>query len=649
MRKLLNNSNKPAFFTRISNIVIIQVLFVFSALIFIIFFPEKKEITDTDFLTTKNSFEQLTQIIPEHLNANFQPDRTLQNQIDSLSARIDYGSIVQTQLFICSNDNEISQTVNLYLNKETSEQNGGEPSSDLADFQVINFLLDHNENDLVTRIPTTDHIVHYFGYNYDSNRRAVLQMVIEHNFLVTSKGLLYLPLFILFLASTLVSLLTIYLINNKFKDPLERIILGMEKTTQGELYYMVEPEKDSEIKKLATSYNKMTRALLEDERKIKRYNQRLEEANFELNKSEIFLKLVIDSSPNSIILTQLNGRIQLFNKKACSDFGMNQTEAIGLNIDDLLAHTADEARKNQKRKDPNSLEILCRRADGTTFPAYINIAPVKTDAGETTANLYIIRDISESKGFQEMMVRLDRYYTKGEMAGDIAHEINNFLAILSGNIELFPLFLKKNDPEKISSKLELMKTTCDRIAKFTDGLLDVGEENTNFVKEDINHMIKTILEFLKPQNKFDYIEIKTNLSDEIPLVMLDIGQIQQVVVNLTNNAAEAINPQEGDKLITISTFMTERDGKPHLAIEVRDNGPGVAKEKAELLFDQRFTTKTKGHGIGLVTCRKISNSHNGHLSYRYDNGSVFQLEIPVEQANVAMAETEEESLETTLS
>jgi len=411
---------------------------------------------------------------------------------------------------------------------------------------------------------------------------------------------------------------------------------------------MVEPQRDSEIKKLAASYNKMTRALLEDEKKIKRYNQRLEEANYELNKSEDFLKLVIDSSPNSIILTQLNGRIQLFNKKACDDFGFNQTEAIGMNIDDLLAHSIKEAKKNQMLRDDNSLEMLCRRSDGTTFPSYINYAPVKTEAGEEAAGLYIIRDISESKGFQEMLVRLDRYYTKGEMAGDIAHEINNFLAILSGNIELFPIFLKKNDPEKISGKLELMKTTCDRIAKFTDGLLDVGEDQTNFVKDDINHMIKTILEFLKPQNKFDYTKIHTNLSDEIPLVMLDVGQIQQVIVNLTNNAAEAMSAMDGDKNVTISTFLTQPNGQPHLAIEVRDNGPGVAEEKVPLLFNQRFTTKNKGHGIGLVTCRKISNSHNGRLSYQYDNGAVFMLEIPVEQAVVAASDPEKDMAEAPL-
>ncbi len=244
------------------------------------------------------------------------------------------------------------------------------------------------------------------------------------------------------------------------------------------------------------------------------------------------------------------------------------------------------------------------------------------------ARLYVCRDITDSKNFQDMMIRLDRYYTKGEMAGDIAHEVNNYLAVLMGNVELLPLMLKKGKTEKIEKKLGVMKSMLDKIACISDGLLDAPPETVRLEPTSLNQVVENVLAFLKPQNKFDTVEVITELSNEIPVLKLDQMQTQQLLVNLIYNAAEALADQEGERSIRVQTRLAVCEDRRCAEVLVRDNGPGIAAEKTNLLFEDRFTTKKRGHGIGLITCRKIVDNHEGQIKYHFDEGAVFTVILP---------------------
>jgi signal transduction histidine kinase len=231
-----------------------------------------------------------------------------------------------------------------------------------------------------------------------------------------------------------------------------------------------------------------------------------------------------------------------------------------------------------------------------------------------------------------MMVRLDRYCTRGEMAGDIAHEINNYLAVMMGNLELLPMLLAKGEDDRIESKLEVMKTTVDRIARFANGLMDTPHEDTRLESASMNQVVENIIAFLKPQNKFDSIKLTAELSNRVTMVHIDPGQIQQLLVNLVYNAADALRARPDSRRITVATSLIDYDGTPEVQVEVRDNGPGVSEHHVPTLFSERFTTKRKGHGIGLITCRKIVENHGGTIHYRHENGAVFYFRIPVQPA-----------------
>jgi signal transduction histidine kinase len=142
-------------------------------------------------------------------------------------------------------------------------------------------------------------------------------------------------------------------------------------------------------------------------------------------------------------------------------------------------------------------------------------------------------------------------------------------------------------------------------------------------------LVANVIAFLKPQNRFDRVDIHTSLDADVPIVSIDSGQVQQLIVNLVYNAAEALSVIKDDRTITVTTAVDSEDPDSRVTIEVSDNGPGVDAEKEALLFNKRFTTKCKGHGIGLVTCKRIADMHGGEMSYRYSEGAVFSVRLPV--------------------
>ena len=231
------------------------------------------------------------------------------------------------------------------------------------------------------------------------------------------------------------------------------------------------------------------------------------------------------------------------------------------------------------------------------------------------------------------------------MAGDIAHDINNYLAVLMGNVELIPMFLKKNNMEKVEEKLAQMTKTLDKINNYTSGLLDSEHADVKFVRIHVNQIIENVLAFLKPQKRCYGINVITELSTELPVIDADPAKLQQLLVNLFSNSCDALHDCKTEKTIRIRTLSSFTNGQHMSRIEINDNGSGVAEEKREKLFMERFTTKRKGHGIGLITCRRIVDAHGGSVGYDFTNGTTFYIELPQSQGkSTKSSDTAEVSL-----
>lgn len=620
------HTNKPGLIVRVGNLIVIQVIFIFAAVMLILLSPDRQQVAETRLHEMEEGLDRLGQVasrIAEDTANNGADDDTRQ-ELTGLLSRADY--VTAAALARVTADSQLTFE---YVYEPKPLQGGGMRQLCYGEFEDMR----RHSQTAQSRwsLLLSNHLVNYQRLGTSDDRAPVfLVSVVDHGLLMAPRNGLFYALLVLFLFSTLISLLTVSLMWRRFRQPLERLIRGFEKTAQGELYHLVEPEDDPELGKLAGAYNRMVRQLWENHGQLRDYNTKLKRSNYYILESQLFLATVVDSSPLSVVVVNRAEQVILFNRAASEVFGYTPDEIIGEPVSKLIAESTLKAACNETAgKRATGFEVIGRRKDGEMFPAFVASANVATQDQSINATLYMCRDISESKNFQDMMVRLDRYYTRGQMAGDIAHEINNYLAVLMGNLELMPILLRKGDQEKIDRKLNVMHETVDKIARFANGLMDVPQDDVLLEPSSLNQIVENVVAFLKPQNRFDMVEVATELSPDLPVLMLDQGQIQQLLVNLIYNAADALSKTEGHKRIEITTSGTTTPEGSWVNVEVRDSGSGVNPEKIEALFKDRFTTKRKGHGIGLITCRKIAGNHGGQINYRTDNGAVFTVSLPL--------------------
>lgn len=638
---------KSGFLTRLSSLILIQVAFVLSGLALVIYLPGDSRHPEK---IISGLIRELETASDDLGRASVDPQSPIP-ETSMLSALMNAGGERQTftGIVVYSVDSTGSPCVARAIGEDTEDCLWAVCLSPGRHGEHLSQLLALPAGFGATAVRGDGHIVHQYRVDLADGRPVLVAGVLPHGFDFSDGSDPTTVLLLLFGASTFISILIVLMIRRRFQWPLNRLLRGLEKTADGELFVMAENFDDAELDKLATAFNVMSRRLWNNHQELTRYNRRLKKLNISLLESQLFFSTLVESSPLCIVVTSPTGQILLFNRQACDDFGYRSSDAVGKNVNELFAGSASSAHiRLEVSADGSQFESRCRRRGGDYFPAYVISRPARGRDGKIAAYIYIIKDITESRGFQDMMVRLDRYYTRGEMAGDIAHEINNYLSILLGNLELLPIVLRSGDESKIERKLGIMRDTADRIARFTDGLLDGPQDEANFETCDLNQLVANVLAFLRPQNKFDDIHLGSELSADLPLVYVDSSRIQQLLVNFIYNAADAVGEVLGERLITVRTEVVQGTSTPFARVEVIDNGPGVVEDKQALLFHRRFTTKRKGHGIGLITCRKIAELHGGRIGYHFRNGAIFSCEVPVKPVRsgepaVARAECAESS------
>jgi PAS domain S-box-containing protein len=449
---------------------------------------------------------------------------------------------------------------------------------------------------------------------------------------------------VLFLATTLISLLMVNLIYRSFVRPLAHVVQGMEKTAEGKLHYQIEDCPKGDIGRVAKAFNVMSSRLWERRQALAVSNQALSEANKKLVKtleelsivnaslleSESFLSELIDNAPLPVIATERDHKMVIVSRTAMRIFGISDESEEYSDIRRLFPYVPEKLfAPDQAEADILQKEMVCQKLSGDRFPALVTRVGIRDDSGGVKTYLYFIRDISESRNFQEMMVSLDRMVTRGEMAGEIAHEINNYLAIILGNIELLPILFDRNDQAEIQKKLDLLKTTIGKIGGFAEGLMNYGEDTAVLTPDDLNQLIENLVAFLRPQNRYNKVEFELNLSDKLPLVMFDSNQMQQLLVNLITNACDAMRDAPRADHLTIATeFLADHD---QVIICVTDCGCGIPDNIAKKLFVKRYTSKANGHGYGLLISKKIIENHGGHIDFSSEvgSGTTFRVMLPV--------------------
>ena len=235
----------------------------------------------------------------------------------------------------------------------------------------------------------------------------------------------------------------------------------------------------------------------------------------------------------------------------------------------------------------------------------------------------------ELENLQEQMVGLESMAAKGRTSAEIGHELNNYLTVTMGNFQLLNMNIDKGEPASLRKYINAIDTNLEKTKKFVDGLLDFSSLKSEKTECDINELIEKTLLFVSPQNRFKNISFKKELAEEIQPAVVDPGQIQQVLYNLLNNAADAMGKRIGEGgTITVGTDYDKKEKMVH--IWVKDTGYGMSEEEMKRIFQGGFTTKKLGHGIGLNICKKIIDNHNGTIEVesKLNQGTTFRIKLP---------------------
>lgn len=332
---------------------------------------------------------------------------------------------------------------------------------------------------------------------------------------------------------------------------------------------------------------------------------------------------------DAVVNTNQYGQVLYWNKGAERIFGYKKEEVMGQNFFDLVVPFGEidnfiKAAEIAKRQGYlNNCTLPKLRKDGTAFISSTNVTIFKDENGRHSGTCSIIRDLSNDDKIDEKLLQAEKMAIVGNLAGKVAHEINNPLNNILWSAESIKKKINKN--KEMEGSLDDIILDVEYASKITRDLLNYARKNDPVFKEiDVGFIIEKALNMLSFNLK-DISIIKKY--DEVPTVSGDSNQILQVLLNIFTNAIQA-TPKGGS--ITIELGNKEN----YLQIKVSDSGEGISKDQIGMIFEPFFTTKKEGMGtgLGLSISKEIMEKHRGFIDVvsDIDLGSTFTIGFPME-------------------
>lgn len=252
----------------------------------------------------------------------------------------------------------------------------------------------------------------------------------------------------------------------------------------------------------------------------------------------------------------------------------------------------------------------------------------KDQRGNVVSLNGVMRDITERKKMEEQLLVNDRLASIGELVSGVAHELNNPLTSVIGFSDL--LAGRKDLPDDVKEDLKLINREAHRTANIVKNLLTFARKHPKEKQPtDVNNPIEAVLELRAYEQKVSNIHVNIQLTPDLPEIMANSFDLQQVFLNIIVNAEHAMLEAHGKGTITITT---ERDGAI-VRVSLADDGPGIPEENLGHIFDPFFTTKEvgKGTGLGLSICYGTITEHGGKMYAESElgKGAIFIIELPV--------------------
>ena len=357
------------------------------------------------------------------------------------------------------------------------------------------------------------------------------------------------------------------------------------------------------------------------------------------------LSQAIEQAGESIIITDAEGIIEYVNSAFCTITGYTPEEVIGnnpriLNSGEHKVHFYQEMWKTIKKGETWQGRIIDKRKDGSQYPSILTISPIFNDNSEITHFIGLQQNLQEYEELEERFHQAQKMEAIGTLVGGIAHDFNNSLAAITGNLYL----IKKRitDQPEVTKKLKTVEALAFRASEMIQQLLSFSRRNV-IRKDQIN-----LPSFIKETAKLHEVSIPESISlgysiSEKPITVLaDANQLQQMLINLINNARDAlVGIKNASMRIELAPFNANEDfverhpeatGTEFARISIIDNGSGISEENLNHIFEPFFTTKEEGQGtgLGLSMVYGTVHSHNGIIEVHSnaEDGTRFDIYLP---------------------
>ncbi len=359
----------------------------------------------------------------------------------------------------------------------------------------------------------------------------------------------------------------------------------------------------------------------------------LEATRTRLEASLTYRDRVLAYAPYPIIVTDTANKVRLANDAAHRLFGHPKKRTLWEWIVPKNPEVSGESEATLLRKDSWKCELELTGPDDAQLFCKLVAVPIADTGDGRAARLWIFEDQSEVRALQSRALDRERLALKGEMAGEIAHELNNYLAVLMGNVELLPMFLGNSIPPNAKKSLASIQQALSQVALFTESLLRSRHPAGQLTEIDLNGFLENQIVFLRPQKRLKKAVIETHWDEGLPTLECDASGLQQVFYNLLLNAADSLASGGPERhTIYLSTRYDREAGRIELIVE--DDGPGIPSDVQARMFKERVSSKPTGHGFGLLTIARIIQEHGGTITpgTREGGGARFVICLPIKPA-----------------